>query len=307
MWSLIPCGPGWWPTLPSGAGAVRGAHLCGRDDCLVNAAALLPMVAGWRTFLAGSRDEQGLREVRGNGRTGRPLGSDSFVARLETMVGRPLAARRPGRRAILRKLPKRVLCLELPRLPSSRRKHNRLWERPRPLIQRPLIQRLSRRFSSASAGWTAIAASQATRFAGAANSLGSTDTGTKSSTLGHSADRFSATFNPCVVGSTRRADQRSTLNVWVPQREPNLFQVFLQCGWQPCRGRRRHCRLVQERHGLSPLAAAATRIEPRTPGAAAWLLRPSCGRECNTIVGRRAIVPHSARRGRHGAVERVVC
>ena len=79
------------------------AHLSGRDDRLVQVAPLLAMIGDWRAFLDSALPEEQLRELRKHGRTGRPLGSPSFLDRLETMVGRILRPQKGGRP---RKLPK---------------------------------------------------------------------------------------------------------------------------------------------------------------------------------------------------------
>jgi putative transposase len=72
------------------------AHLAGRDDGLVQARPLLDQAPDWAVFLAGglSDDERGA--LRAGERTGRPLGSDAFIAGLEQSLGRPLARRKPG-------------------------------------------------------------------------------------------------------------------------------------------------------------------------------------------------------------------
>jgi putative transposase len=72
------------------------AHLAGTDDELVTVQPLLELVPDWPAFL-----RQGLREaehdaIRAGERTGRPLGSATFVARLEKRLGRKLARQKPG-------------------------------------------------------------------------------------------------------------------------------------------------------------------------------------------------------------------
>lgn len=54
----------------------------------------------WREVLARGLDEEALAErIRSATRSGRPLGSDEFVERMENLAGRPLRAQRRGRRA----------------------------------------------------------------------------------------------------------------------------------------------------------------------------------------------------------------
>ena len=81
------------------------AHLRGRDDRLVRVAPLLAMIADWRGFLNSAIPEEELRDLREHGRTGCPLGSASFVARLERVVGRILRPRKAGRPSKLLKQP----------------------------------------------------------------------------------------------------------------------------------------------------------------------------------------------------------
>lgn len=72
------------------------AHLKGRDDRLVKVAPLLAMVGDWKAFLRSALAEEELRDLREHGRTGRPLGSSSFLDRLEGLVGRVLKRQKPG-------------------------------------------------------------------------------------------------------------------------------------------------------------------------------------------------------------------
>ena len=80
------------------------AHLSGRDDRLVKAAPMLAMVGDWKAFLNSAIREEDLRDLREHGRTGRPLGSATFLERLEAIVGRVLKPQKGGRPAKLRKL-----------------------------------------------------------------------------------------------------------------------------------------------------------------------------------------------------------
>ena len=59
-------------------------------------APLLTMIADWRAFLDSAMPEGELRDIRRHSRTGRPLGDDTFLARLEGMVGRMLRPKKPG-------------------------------------------------------------------------------------------------------------------------------------------------------------------------------------------------------------------
>ena len=79
------------------------AHLAGRDDRLVKVAPLLAMIADWNAFVQSAVPEEELRQIRRHGRTGRPLGDETFVGRLEGLVGRvlkpPKRGPKPKRRA----------------------------------------------------------------------------------------------------------------------------------------------------------------------------------------------------------------
>ena len=72
------------------------AHLRGKDDGLVAVAPLLARAPDWKAFLRADLGEEELAAIRSAGRTGRPLGSAKFVARLEKRLKRPLARRKPG-------------------------------------------------------------------------------------------------------------------------------------------------------------------------------------------------------------------
>ena len=71
------------------------AHLAGRDDRLVRVGPLLDACGDWLDFLGSGLSDEALALFRRHERSGRPLGDDGFVARLEALVGRVL---RPGRR-----------------------------------------------------------------------------------------------------------------------------------------------------------------------------------------------------------------
>jgi putative transposase len=72
------------------------AHLAGQDDELVRARPLLALASDWAGFLAEGLDAADHEAIRAGERTGRPLGSARFVARLEKRLDRPLARQKPG-------------------------------------------------------------------------------------------------------------------------------------------------------------------------------------------------------------------
>jgi putative transposase len=76
-----------------------GALLARRVDRLVAATTpLLDEAGDWATLLASGLDDPRLDAVRRHARTGRPLGSEEFVADLEQRLGRRLRPARRGRK-----------------------------------------------------------------------------------------------------------------------------------------------------------------------------------------------------------------
>ena len=74
------------------------AHLTGRDDGLVQVAPLLGLAPNWRRRLTSAVSEEELKVLQGHERTGRPLGDDDFLVRLEKNLGRVLRRQKPGRK-----------------------------------------------------------------------------------------------------------------------------------------------------------------------------------------------------------------
>jgi putative transposase len=71
-------------------------HLGGTPDGITDANALRQHVDDWARFLAEGVDDATLENIRGGERTGRPLGDEAFVKRLEASTGRQIARQRPG-------------------------------------------------------------------------------------------------------------------------------------------------------------------------------------------------------------------
>ena len=90
MWSSIPCVPSWQAGQRSIALSSASAHLRGENDVLVKVAPLLGLVPDWQGFLNTALNENELARLRRHERTGRPLGDESFLRRLEKRVGRVL-------------------------------------------------------------------------------------------------------------------------------------------------------------------------------------------------------------------------
>jgi putative transposase len=72
------------------------ARLSGQDDSLVKAAPLLGFVPDWRALLESGMDERETKLLRRHERTGRPLGSETFLKHVEASVGRILRRGKPG-------------------------------------------------------------------------------------------------------------------------------------------------------------------------------------------------------------------
>lgn len=74
------------------------AHLSGRGDGVVNLQGLDKTPAFWRQFLKLPAGDADLELLRRHVRTGRPLGSEKFLRRLEKQLHRPLFPGKPGRK-----------------------------------------------------------------------------------------------------------------------------------------------------------------------------------------------------------------
>jgi putative transposase len=72
------------------------AHLAGKDDRLVRVAPMLERAGDWREFLAEGLSIEEAAEFRRHERSGRPLGSERFITRLEELLGRTLHPQKPG-------------------------------------------------------------------------------------------------------------------------------------------------------------------------------------------------------------------
>jgi putative transposase len=78
-----------------------GAHTKGKDDILVHTKPLLEMIRSpWRKFLSVDVQESEMTLFRKHERTGRPMGDDAFIERLERLLDRPLKLKKPGPKVI---------------------------------------------------------------------------------------------------------------------------------------------------------------------------------------------------------------
>ena len=75
------------------------AHRRGKDDRLVKVAPLLEMAGKWTDFLRRWPTEEETEAIRLHERTGRPLGGEGFVDRIEGLLGRLLRPRKRGPKA----------------------------------------------------------------------------------------------------------------------------------------------------------------------------------------------------------------
>ncbi len=72
------------------------AHIHGEDDELATVAPMLQRVDNWSTYLSGRTAKNDEDLLRLHERTGRPLGSGSFIDRLEKFSNRTLRPLKPG-------------------------------------------------------------------------------------------------------------------------------------------------------------------------------------------------------------------
>ncbi len=54
------------------------------------------MIDDWEEFLRSTTSEQDIKMLQQHGRTGRPLGRDGFLARLEKSIGRLFKPKKSG-------------------------------------------------------------------------------------------------------------------------------------------------------------------------------------------------------------------
>ena len=74
------------------------AHLTGHDDKLVQVQPMLDRIDNWRIYLSDAGKQHHQELIKRHTRTGRPLGGKEFVRKLETLTGKELAHKKPGRK-----------------------------------------------------------------------------------------------------------------------------------------------------------------------------------------------------------------
>ena len=73
------------------------AHVSGGGDGFVDCEALLEMVKeDWKSFLLKAVDTDTVEALRKHERTGRPIGDNVFIEKMEKITGRPLKTHKPG-------------------------------------------------------------------------------------------------------------------------------------------------------------------------------------------------------------------
>lgn len=73
------------------------AHIAGQNDALVSVQSMLSRVTDWTVYLTESRPTD-TEVIQRHTRTGRPLGNQAFLAKMEALTNRVLVAGRPGRK-----------------------------------------------------------------------------------------------------------------------------------------------------------------------------------------------------------------
>ena len=72
------------------------AHMSGSDKLgLVNTDKMLSIVSDWKSYLLAAQN-QSIEDFAKHERTGRPLGSDSFIEMAESLLARDLKKKKPG-------------------------------------------------------------------------------------------------------------------------------------------------------------------------------------------------------------------
>lgn len=74
------------------------AHEDRESDGVVNVDPMLTRIPNWRAYLETDSRSKTIKTLRAHASTGRPAGSDEFVAALERVTGRALRKRKPGPR-----------------------------------------------------------------------------------------------------------------------------------------------------------------------------------------------------------------
>jgi putative transposase len=74
------------------------SHVFGEEDPLISDSLMLPERRDWLAYLRQEDDQSDTLSFRRHAHTGRPLGDNRFLSKLEELTGRNLRKRRPGRK-----------------------------------------------------------------------------------------------------------------------------------------------------------------------------------------------------------------
>ncbi len=74
------------------------AHVKRKDNILVHVKPLLDIVGDWQDFISQESTKEMIKIFGLHERTGRPMGDEPFLAKLERMTGRELKLKNPGRK-----------------------------------------------------------------------------------------------------------------------------------------------------------------------------------------------------------------
>ncbi len=74
------------------------AHLHRTHDPLINSSPVLRLVSNWSAFLKAPDTENRNQRIKNHTSTGRPLGNEAFVEKLEKETGRKLSKKKRGRK-----------------------------------------------------------------------------------------------------------------------------------------------------------------------------------------------------------------
>jgi putative transposase len=72
------------------------SHILEKDNELVKVKPLLDLVPDWNNFLKEGMEENDIKMLRQHEHTGRPLGDDKFIRKIEKAVDRVLRKKKPG-------------------------------------------------------------------------------------------------------------------------------------------------------------------------------------------------------------------
>lgn len=74
------------------------AHLSGQDDSLIKVKPMLELIPDWSLFLASGLSDETMETLRNHEQTGRPLGNEAYVEKLELLLKRLLKPQKVGRK-----------------------------------------------------------------------------------------------------------------------------------------------------------------------------------------------------------------